>query len=720
MAVQLPSRFAFEVDPLAEDTFEVMSFTGEEAISRPFSFVIELRSLLPSIDVVRILGRRATLSLTHRGETRQIQGVVGRFEAVAQLGEDLFHYRAVLVPRIYLLGIGRASRLFGADSALSVIDIVTEILGRAEATPGSPPLVETVEFRLSREHHERRHLLQHDESDLTFLSRHLERSGVFYFFEPGEDSEHLVVADANHAFRWLDEPRDRVYAPGSTPVPGMVPIKAFKAVSKPLPRRVVLSDYNYELPHVPLRCEMEVDPRGVGEIVVSDETFATPDEGQHFARLRAEGLICRRVAYRGKGASVSFAAGSRFELDEHYRDPLNRSYVIESVSHAGWQTLPDEPGALLPEGEVIEAGYRNRFVALEDDLPYRPEIVTPRPVVHGVMTAHVAGSGDGRRAELDEDGRYRLVMPFLRDEDAEGRRGPPVRMAQPHVGVRSGVHFPLLKGTEVVVSALGGNPERPIILGAVPNPMQASIVTRDTSTRNRIQTPTGILLELNDGTPPSATEPDEAPATPSGGGSRPAADGDEGVEASAGGGRAIDRRGRVDTWARLRVPDYAGMGTGQASYLRLGRPGAEDEPAAAAPIDGWVDFTKGDRLSVTEGDASTAVGGGLSERVGGDRTGVVAGTSSFVFGGDRNELTIGLDHRVALGFATHVSGRDSLSVTLGTAVDHARSRVDVSDTRIERAGTRVTSSTVSVNRDEAAEIRHHGASVEYGRYKIFL
>lgn len=729
MATREPSRFTFEVDPLAEDTFEVLSFTGEEAISQPFSFVVELRSLLPAIDVVRILGRRATLSLTHRGETRVVQGMVGRFEAVAQLSDELFQYRAVLVPRLRLLGAGRASRLHGADRAVTVIDIVTEVLSRTESTPGSPPLVDTVEFRLSREHHERRNLLQHEESDLAFLSRLLERSGVFYFFEPGDDGEHVVIADANHAFHWLDEPRDRVYAPGATPVPGMVPIKAFKAVAKPLPRRLVLSDYNYELPHLSLRAEIEIDPRGAGEIMVTDETFATPDEGHHLATLRAEGLLCRQITYRGKGASVSFAAGRRFELDEHFRGALNRSYVIERVSHAGWQTLPDEPEALREETEIIEAGYRNRFVVLEDDRPYRPEIVTPRPVFHGIMTAHVSGEGDGRRAELDEHGRYTLVMHHLHADDPESRRSPPVRMAQPHVGVRSGVHFPLLKGTEVVVAAVGGNPERPIILGAVPNPMQTSIVTRDTQTRNRIQTPTGILLELSDGTPRASADAATAEAEGEAAETRSEAtdvESDAAAEAvvnAAPPGAAPRRAGgreRLETWVRLKVPDYGGAATGQASYLRLGRPGAADEPADAGAIDGWVDYTRGDRLSVTEGDAAMAVRGRLTERVAGDRADHVAGASSFVFGGDRSELSVSVDHRVSLGFATRIAARDTLAVTLGTAVDHARSRVDVSGTRIDAARLRVESATVSVSRQEAAEVRHHGASVEYGRYKIFL
>ncbi len=33
------------------------------------------------------------------------------------------------------------------------------------------------------------------------------------------------------------------------------------------------------------------------------------------------------------------------------------------------------------------------------------------------------------------------------------------------------MHFPLLKGTEVVLSCVNGDIDRPIIVGAVPNPL---------------------------------------------------------------------------------------------------------------------------------------------------------------------------------------------------------------------------------------------------------
>ena len=46
---------------------------------------------------------------------------------------------------------------------------------------------------------------------------------------------------------------------------------------------------------------------------------------------------------------------------------------------------------------------------------------------------------------------------------AEGKATRWVRMAQPYGGGQHGMHFPLLKGTEVLWTCIDGDPDRPII-----------------------------------------------------------------------------------------------------------------------------------------------------------------------------------------------------------------------------------------------------------------
>src|SRR5512132_2931841 len=71
-------------------------------------------------------------------------------------------------------------------------------------------------------------------------------------------------------------------------------------------------------------------------------------------------------------------------------------------------------------------------------------------------------------------------------------------MLQPHGGDIEGWHFPLRKGTEVIFTFLGGDPDRPVIAGVVPNLHTPSPVTRANHTTNVIQTGGRNRFELED------------------------------------------------------------------------------------------------------------------------------------------------------------------------------------------------------------------------------
>ena len=74
-----------------------------------------------------------------------------------------------------------------------------------------------------------------------------------------------------------------------------------------------------------------------------------------------------------------------------------------------------------------------------------------------------------------------------------------MRKAEPYGGANSGMHFPLLKNTDVVLSCVNGDPDRPIIVGAMQNGMHKSVVSSSNSTANRIQTTSGSIFEIDDG-----------------------------------------------------------------------------------------------------------------------------------------------------------------------------------------------------------------------------
>lgn len=62
-----------------------------------------------------------------------------------------------------------------------------------------------------------------------------------------------------------------------------------------------------------------------------------------------------------------------------------------------------------------------------------------------------------------------------------------------------GMHYPLLKGTEVLVGFSHGDVDRPIIVGVMPNSKLKSVVIGGNKTSNVIKSASGITVTMFDG-----------------------------------------------------------------------------------------------------------------------------------------------------------------------------------------------------------------------------
>jgi type VI secretion system secreted protein VgrG len=117
--------------------------------------------------------------------------------------------------------------------------------------------------------------------------------------------------------------------------------------------------------------------------------------------------------------------------------------------------------------------------------------------VSGIVEA--APKIETESAWIDEHGRYLVRMLFDTAAPGERKASLPIRMVQPHSGPGYGIHFPLRPGTEVMVAFVGGDPDRPIIVGSVPNSMTPTPVVNKDSQMHRIRTWSGVLVEIDDG-----------------------------------------------------------------------------------------------------------------------------------------------------------------------------------------------------------------------------
>jgi len=479
MAIDETKRFTFVSQGLPEDTFAVVEFKGTEGISRLYQFDITLASDDPEIDLKGVLQSPATLTIKGSDQDFPIHGILGQFEQLHEV-KGRYFYRALLVPRLWQADLYRENQLF-LDK--TVPDIIEEILKQAGLT------TRDYELKLTRSYQQWEYICQYRETDFDFISRWMERDGIYFFFQQGQDNEKLIITDSSTAHEDIRGDSTISFSPPSGMVPEKEAITAFLCRQKRLPNKVILKDYNYRKPSLDLKAEAEVDSSGRGDVYFYGEHFKTPEEGNELAKIRAEEIRCRENVFHGEGTAPNLCPGFFFALDDHYRQSYNQKYLIVEVEHEGHQTgsLWAGVGKERAEGEE-KLTYANRFTTIPSDLQLRPERKTPKSRFYGTMNATIDAAGAGEYAELDDLGRYKVKLPFDQSDMDGGKASRWVRMSQPYAGAEHGMHFPLHKGTEVLLTFVDGDPDRPVIAGAVPNAETTSPVTAANQTESVIQT----------------------------------------------------------------------------------------------------------------------------------------------------------------------------------------------------------------------------------------
>ncbi|HQQ11509.1 MAG TPA: type VI secretion system tip protein TssI/VgrG, partial [Synergistales bacterium] len=302
------------------------------------------------------------------------------------------------------------------------------------------------EMRLQGSYDALEYVCQYGESHLNFVSRWAEREGIYYFFEQEDSGEKVVFTDTLISHTPYPQGDSIYYSPpsGLETLHEKEIVSSFHCRMNLTPQSVMLKDYNYRKPSLDVTGSADVDSKGRGQVYSYGDHIRTPEEGNRLAKVRAEGILCRKEVFHGEGSVPYMMPGYTFTLKDHYRGSFNQGYLVTDVSHEGNQT-----GYLISgiTAEPQEKGvfYRNSFSSIASSVQFRPEHTAQKPRISGTLTAKIDAAGSGQYAELDSQGRYKVVLPFDTSGRKNGKASAWVRMAQPYAGNNHGMHFPLHK-----------------------------------------------------------------------------------------------------------------------------------------------------------------------------------------------------------------------------------------------------------------------------------
>ena len=486
--------FELTVEGFSRETFSIVDFSGHEAMNELFSFRIRLVCEHSEVSPEDTLHKSVTLTIfTSREGTRSGVPYHGSFSEFRVLHQTLPYtfYEAVLVPKAHFLTRFRMSEVYTSEKGIPYI--LEDVL------KGEGFSARDYSFRMKESYRGRSFICQFEESPMSFVDRWAEREGIAYYFDHEDDKDRLVFFDHPSYKPTWNKPLS--YRPSSEPDAGFSDdsLQEWSLCAVPLPHQIVVSNFNYRKANLDIEESRILDNRGIGTAQSFGENVRTNAEAQRHATVLSEIHKALERTYEGKTTATGIRAATTVHIKHHFRNDHNGTFFVTSVLHKGSQA------AFLTSGfdvrspkEQRQTHYEARFAAIPSDVAFRAQRTTPWPRIPGVVNAIIEAEGSGLFAELSEYGEYKVRFPFIFQKKRSQKNSGWIRMATPLAGADNGMHFPLHKNTEVLVSFINGDPDQPVIVGALHNSEHRALITNKNPGINMIRSIGGNIITMND------------------------------------------------------------------------------------------------------------------------------------------------------------------------------------------------------------------------------
>jgi type VI secretion system secreted protein VgrG len=454
MPVTQKDRFLqMAVEAQGKDDFILVNFSGSEAMSRLFSYQLEVLSEKDSIAPKDIIGKKISWTVQYGGDKQRLfKGYISHLSVGGRGLYKMFSYRLTVVPWLWFLTCTANCRIFQGKAVDEIIKSIFSDFGYSD-----------FKIDLKGSHPARDYCVQYRETAFNFISRLMEDEGIFYYFNHEERTPSLLIADDPASY--TNFPANSVHL--STDTQPFDHISSWEHQFQFRPGKYTHTDYNFETPSTSLLATQDTIITDVPD-AKKFEIFDYPGDyligtnGTARAKLRIEEDEAPYHTVAGASNCCTFTPGGKFQIEDVDSERGN-IYLVRSIRHSGSDT---NVGNISGESE-----YSNTFDCIPAKVKYRPLRITPKPVVHGTQTAVVVGPAG---SEIYTDKYSRIKVQFYWDRLGKVNENSScwVRVATPWAGKQWGmIHIPRM-GQEVVVDFLEGDPDQPLVIGSVYNAEQ--------------------------------------------------------------------------------------------------------------------------------------------------------------------------------------------------------------------------------------------------------
>ena len=433
---------------LGKDTLLLTSFMGTEHVSDLFEFQIDVFSENREIKPEQIIAKAGTVTI-HTRQKRYFNGYISQISLGEVNENNLRQYKLTMVPWLWFLSKTNNHRIFQEKTTKEIVTQVFKDLGFND-----------FDFKANGGK-KREYCIQHNESDLHFVSRLLEEDGIAYYFKHEQTKHTMVIVDQQNAYEECAE-TNLEYTKGSNTESQ---ISRWENGFNFQKGQWTLNDYNFKEPDknliVNTKTSSKFSNNSKYEHYEYPELYDTT-AGNELVKMRMDAEEVSINIINAASNCSSFYAGGAFKLAKHALKSEKGKYVILSITHKA------KDASYITNSSTEGAGYSNSFECIPADVHFRPKQTHQRPLMPGPQTAVVVGPS-GEEIYIDEYGRIKVQFIWDREGKKDENSTCFIRVVQSWAGNQWGSSFIPRIGHEVIVNFIDGDPDRPIVTGSVYN-----------------------------------------------------------------------------------------------------------------------------------------------------------------------------------------------------------------------------------------------------------
>ncbi|QSH41540.1 type VI secretion system tip protein TssI/VgrG [Lentisphaerota bacterium ZTH] len=473
-----------------------------EALSEPYQLRLQLLSPVTSsaLKVQEMLGKKITVKIMlENNQWRYFDGIINQFQLqgyytyqtqnTTALNKDLYQYHVLMTPKLELLKRNCVYKVFHSMDAKG---IVKSILGSwnidFEDQTSSGTGVAEKSYTLEQ-------VFQYGESDFNFITRLMEREGIFYSFVHEMDKSNvpqhkMILQDMNTA--------DRVKL-SYDPEGADNEVQVFEQGEEIGANSIRLDDYDFRdatkwfFTGDDQMIGQKTDLHQVADMMRLDnpyaqfsETAEAGDDADYRTKLKTIGAQRERAGqfrWRGTTRNRGLEAGNGITLNGYISGDVNG--LITGL----YFELSTTPYAIEDASVVSDSqfGFNAEFTAQDISVPFRPQLTVKAPEMGEVQSANVITVENfpptEKRFTYDLGGNmiwvnsdtYRVKVLF-RWNNTKADGNPDynsmwayARFSQLWATSNSGKFDIPRKGQEVLITFSKGNHGQPLVIGSAYN-----------------------------------------------------------------------------------------------------------------------------------------------------------------------------------------------------------------------------------------------------------